>query len=41
MAENGVIFFDGIEEDFLRFPAGAELTVSLAQDKGVIVVKGE
>ena len=38
MPENGVIFSDGIESDFLRFNAGTEATVSVADKKGYLVV---
>ena len=34
MPDNGVIFSDGIEMDFLRFTAGVEATVTVAQAKG-------
>ena len=37
MPENGVIFSDGIEADFLRFTAGMEAVVTLAQDQGHLV----
>ncbi len=37
MPENGVIFSDGIEEDFLAFQAGFEATVGIAEKKGKIV----
>lgn len=38
MAENGVIFSDGIEKDFLEFNSGAQASISLAERKGVLVV---
>lgn len=38
MPENGVIFSDGIEADFLRFTAGVEATVGLAAVSGRLVV---
>ena len=38
MPENGVIFSDGIEMDFLRFTAGAQATVTLAQTTGQLAV---
>lgn len=38
MPENGVIFSDGIETDFLRFTAGVEATVTLAQTTGQLAV---
>ena len=37
MPENGVIFSDGIESDFLRFNAGIEATISVAGKKGHLV----
>ena len=37
MPENGIIFSDGIESDFLRFNSGAEATISVAQRKGHLV----
>ena len=38
MPDNGVIFSDGIEMDFLRFTAGVEATVTVAQAKGMLAV---
>ena len=38
MGENGVIFSDGIEQDFLEFNSGTKATISLAQRKGHLVV---
>ena len=38
MPENGVIFSDGIEVDYLRFTAGMEATVSVAARQGCLVV---
>ena len=38
MAENGVIFSDGIEKDFLEFNSGALATIGIAERKGVLVV---
>lgn len=38
MAENGVIFSDGIENDYLQFNAGLEATITLAEKKGHLVV---
>jgi NAD kinase len=38
MAENGVIFSDGIESDFLQFNSGSIATVQPANRKGVLVV---
>ncbi len=37
MPENGVIFSDGIESDFLGFNSGAEARISLADKKGRLV----
>lgn len=37
MAENGVIFSDGIESDFLQFNAGATATISVAERRGRLV----
>lgn len=38
MPDNGVIFSDGIEVDFLRFTAGVEATVTLAPTQGHLAV---
>ncbi len=38
MAGNGVVFSDGMEEDTLEFPAGSEIRVGIAQQKGRLVV---
>jgi len=38
MPENGVIFSDGIECDYLQFNAGIEATISLAEKKGHLVI---
>ena len=38
MAENGVIFSDGIEKDFLDFNSGTEATITTAARKGQLVV---
>lgn len=38
MPENGVIFSDGIENDFLQFNSGAEAVIGLAPGKGSLVV---
>jgi NAD kinase len=38
MAEHGVIFSDGIENDFLEFNSGTRATIALAERKGVLVV---
>ena len=37
MAENGVIFSDGIEADFLEFNSGAEARIGVAERKGQLV----
>jgi NAD kinase len=38
MPENGVIFSDGIESDFLEFNAGVEAIITLADRRGILVV---
>jgi len=37
MAENGVIFSDGIEKDFLEFNSGTKAVINIAERKGVLV----
>lgn len=37
MPENGVIFSDGVETDFLQFNSGSEATIRVADKKGVLV----
>ena len=37
MPENGVIFSDGIEADFLKFNAGTEAKISIARKKGHLI----
>jgi hypothetical protein len=37
MAENGVIFSDGLEKDFLEFNSGAKVVIGIAEKKGVLV----
>jgi hypothetical protein len=37
MPENGVIFSDGIESDFLEFNSGVTATVSIAERAGVLI----
>ncbi|MBI9077018.1 MAG: sugar kinase [Desulfatibacillum sp.] len=37
MPENGVIFSDGMESDFLHFNSGTEATICLAEKKGLLV----
>jgi NAD kinase len=38
MPEGGVIFSDGIEQDFLQFNSGSEAKISVATKKGYLVV---
>lgn len=38
MPENGVIFSDGIEQDFLAFNSGATVQVGIADKRGMLVV---
>ncbi|WP_438350027.1 sugar kinase [Paenibacillus sp. FA6] len=38
MPENGVIFSDGVESDFLEFNSGVQATISLAEKRGRLVV---
>ncbi len=38
MPENGVIFSDGIESDYLEFNSGIEATIKIAEKKGHLVV---
>jgi NAD kinase len=38
MGENGVIFSDGIEADFLDFNSGTRATITLAEKRGCLVV---
>ncbi len=38
MAENGVIFSDGMEKDFLQFNSGTRAVIGIAERKGVLVV---
>lgn len=37
MAEHGVIFSDGIEQDFLEFNSGTQAVIGLAERQGVLV----
>jgi len=37
MAENGVIFSDGIEKDFLEFNSGTQAIIGIAERQGVLV----
>ena len=38
MPENGVIFSDGIESDFLQFNSGVQATIGIADKRGHVVV---
>jgi len=38
MPENGVIFSDGIESDYLQFNSGIEATITVAEKKGHLVI---
>lgn len=38
MPENGVIFSDGVESDFLEFNSGMEASIGIAEKKGQLVV---
>jgi len=38
MPENGVVFSDGIESDFLAFNSGTVLTVGVAAECGQLIV---
>lgn len=37
MPENGVIFSDGIEKDFLEFNSGAHAAITIADRKGILI----
>jgi NAD kinase len=37
MPENGVIFSDGIEKDFLEFNAGTQAVIDIAERRGILV----
>jgi NAD kinase len=37
MPDNGVIFSDGMESDFLRFTAGMEAKIGICETKGILV----
>ena len=37
MAENGVVFSDGIEKDFLEFNSGTKAVIGVAEKKGILV----
>ena len=36
MPENGVIFSDGIESDFLEFNSGTQAVINVAEKRGVL-----
>jgi hypothetical protein len=38
MPENGVIFSDGIESDYLEFNSGSLATISVAEKQGLLTV---
>ena len=38
MPENGVIFSDGIESDYLEFNSGSEASIYISDNKGILVV---
>jgi len=38
LPEQGVIFSDGIESDFIAFNAGAQVALSLADKRGYLVM---
>jgi len=38
MPENGVIFSDGIESDYLQFNSGIEATITIAEKRGHLVI---
>lgn len=38
MGENGVIFSDGIEQDFIEFNSGTKATVTVSERRGLLVV---
>lgn len=38
MPENGVIFSDGMEQDFLQFNSGSVVTIGIADQRGYLVV---
>lgn len=41
MASNGIVFSDGVEADYLEFNSGAELTLSTAPKKALLIVPPE
>lgn len=38
MPENGVIFSDGIESDYLEFNSGTRATIGIGEKQGLLVV---
>lgn len=40
MPENGVIFSDGIEDDYIEFNSGTEVTISVAEKQGNLLIRG-
>jgi hypothetical protein len=38
MAENGVVFSDGVEADYLEFNSGTEARIGIAVKHGLLVV---
>jgi hypothetical protein len=38
MPENGVIFSDGLEADYLSFNSGVEARIEVAEKKGRLVI---
>lgn len=41
MPENGVIFSDGIESDFINFNSGSIATIKIADKKAVLIIKDD
>ena len=37
MAENGVIFSDGMEKDFLEFNSGTQAVIGIGERKGILI----
>ena len=38
MPDNGVVFSDGVEADYLEFNSGTEATIGVADKQGVLVL---
>jgi NAD kinase len=38
MGENGVIFSDGVESDFLEFNSGMEATIGISDNMGIVII---